>query len=156
MAILSPVRLANGSEILSMANTGFVFAQEGQQLPLDKISWKSFDVETAADSSQAARFEAVIKEQKSGEPVIKLIKTYRLAPGGYDLDCSIAVENLSAAEQKVRFNLTGPVGIKREDARAVSALVQPSSVDTGRKKTLKVPELEKPMNQVPNPAAATM
>ena len=80
LTILSPA--GRGSEIVSMANTGFVFVEQQLQLLLDKLSWKSFDVETAADSSQAARFEAVIKEQKSGEPVIKLIKTYRLAPGG--------------------------------------------------------------------------
>ena len=117
LVILSPVFWADGSEILSMANEGFVFIQQKLQLPLDRLHWKSFGVEKDYDGSHAARFEAIIKDA-AGEPVVRLTKTYKVVPDRYDLDCGLTVENLTDSEQKVRFNLGGPVGIGREGVRA--------------------------------------
>jgi YidC/Oxa1 family membrane protein insertase len=116
LVILSPVKLPDGSEVLSMANKEFVFVQQQLQLPLDKLSWKTGDVEKATDGSQRVCFEAIIKDQQ-GKPFVKLTKTYKVATGSYLLDCDLTIENLSASEQKVRFNLTGPIGIGREDPR---------------------------------------
>jgi len=112
LVILSPVKLADDSEILSMANKEFIFVEHKLQLLLNDLHWKSDDV----DGSQTARFEAVIKDA-AGEPVIKLIKTYKVTPGSYLLECKLTVENLSVSEQKVRFNLTGPLGLGREGVR---------------------------------------
>ncbi len=117
LVILSPVKLTGGSEILTMANKTLVFVEQKLQLPLDRLHWKSYDVETAEDGSQTARFEAIIKNESTGEPVFKLIKTYKVLPDSYMLDCNLTVENLLASEQKVRFNLTGPTGIGREGVR---------------------------------------
>ncbi len=114
LVILSPV----GDKILSMANSEFIFVQQGLQLRLNELSWRSFEVETEYDGSQSARFEATIKNADTNEPLIKLTKTYKVVPGSYLLDCNLAVENLSGTEQKVRFNLTGPVGTGREGLRA--------------------------------------
>jgi YidC/Oxa1 family membrane protein insertase len=115
LVILSPVKLPDGGEVLSMANKEFIFVQQQLQLPLDKLHWQSFDVQSLQDGSQTARFEATIKAQDSGSPVIKLIKTYKVVPNSYLLDCELTIENLTSTEQKVRFNLMGPVGIGRED-----------------------------------------
>ncbi len=117
LIIISPVQERNGREILSMANTGFVFVQQQLQLPLDRLHWKSLDKETAEDGSQTARFEAIIKIAGTDEPVLKLIKTYEIIPRSYLLKCNIAVENLSDTEQKFSFNLAGPGGLGREDFR---------------------------------------
>jgi YidC/Oxa1 family membrane protein insertase len=114
LVILSPVKLPDDSEVLSMANKEFVFVQQQLLLPLDKLHWQTFDVETLQDGSQTARFEATIRED-SGSPVIKLIKTYKVIPDSFLLDCELTIENLTSTEQKVRFNLTGPVGIGQED-----------------------------------------
>jgi YidC/Oxa1 family membrane protein insertase len=116
LVILSPVKLPDGSEVLSMANKEFVFVQQQLQLPLDKLNWKTGDVEKAADGSQRVCFEAIIKDQQ-GKPFVKLTKTYKVAAGNYQLDCDLTIENLSASEQKVRFNLIGPIGIGKEDPR---------------------------------------
>jgi len=113
LVILSPV-----GDVVSMANKEFIFVPQKVQLPLNNLQWKSFDVEVADDGSQSAKFEAIIKNDTSGEPIIKLTKTYRVFPDKYDLLCNIAVDNLSAIEQKVRFNLNGPVGIGHEDPRS--------------------------------------
>jgi YidC/Oxa1 family membrane protein insertase len=115
LVILSPVKLPDGSEVLSMANKEFVFVQQQLLLSLDKLHWQTSGVETLQDGSQTARFEATIKAQDSGSPVIKLIKTYKVIPNSYLLDCELTIENLTSTEQKVRFNLTGPVGIGQED-----------------------------------------
>jgi len=115
LVILSPAKLPNDSEVLSMANKEFVFIQQLLLLPLDKLHWQTFDVETLQDGSQTARFEATIKVEDTGSPVIKLIKTYKVIPNSYLLDCELTIENLTSTEQKVRFNLTGPVGIGQED-----------------------------------------
>ncbi len=117
LVIISPVQERDGREILSMANMSFVFVQQQLQLPLDRLHWKCFDKETARDGSQTARFEAIIKIVGTDEPVLKLIKTYKIIPGSYLLECNIAIENLLASEQKVRFNLTGPGGLGREAFR---------------------------------------
>jgi len=93
LKVLSPVRLPGGSEILSMASRQFVFVDKKLQLSLDKLCWEDLGVQEKADGSQVARFGAVIKTL-SGEPVIKLKKTYKVAPGSYQLDCNLAVENL--------------------------------------------------------------
>jgi YidC/Oxa1 family membrane protein insertase len=115
LVILSPVKLPGGGEVLSVANKELVFIQQQQQLSLDKLDWQSFGVQSLQDGSQAASFEVTIKED-NGSPVIKLIKTYKVIPDSFLLDCELTVENLTSMEQKVRFNLTGPVGIGREDA----------------------------------------
>ncbi len=116
LEILTPVRLRDGSEVLSMANTSFVFAEQQLQLSLDKLHWESLGDEKAADGSQTASFIAVIKDS-SGAPVVKLSKTYKIIPGSYLVALDITVENLIGSEQKVRFNLGGPVGLGRESFR---------------------------------------
>ena len=118
LVILSSVQKRDGSEILSMASREFVFVQQQSQIPLDKLHWESFDVETTYDGSQTARFEATIKVQGTNEPVVRLIKTYRVIPDTYLLDCELTVENLSGVEQKLRFNLAGPGGLGREAFRS--------------------------------------
>jgi len=117
LVILSPVSRPDGGEILSMANKEFVFVEHKLQLLLNNLHWKSYGVEKDYDGSETARFEAVIKDA-AGKPVVMLTKTYKVVVGSYLLDCAITIENLSAAEQKVRFNLAGPTGLGRESFRA--------------------------------------
>ena len=118
LVIISPVQERDGREILSMANMSFVFVQQQLQLPLDRLHWKCFYKETAGDGSQTVRFEAIIKIVDTNEPVVKLIKTYKVDLGSYLLECNITVENLSSSAQKVRFNLSGPGGLGREGIRS--------------------------------------
>ena len=117
LQILSPIRQVDGSEVLSMAIKQFVLVQQNRQFALDKLSWKSFDVETAPNGCQSAAFEVVIKDT-AGEPIIKLNNTYKVAVNSYLAECKLTVENLSGDEQDVRFNWNGPVGIGREAIRS--------------------------------------
>ncbi|MHC4565832.1 MAG: YidC/Oxa1 family insertase periplasmic-domain containing protein, partial [Planctomycetota bacterium] len=113
LVIISPIQDAAG-EILAMANRDFVFVDHGQRFPLDKLHWKIVENETTVDT---ARFEATLKNEDTGEPVIKLTKTYRIRQDSYLLDCDITVENLGDVEQEVRFNMSGPGGFDREGFR---------------------------------------
>ena len=117
LVVISPVRQSDSSQIMSMANAGFVFAKYDLQLPLDRLNWKSIDRQTNDDASQTVRFEALIKIQDTNEPVAKLTKTYTIRPDSYLIDCDLAVENLSSTDQKVYFNLNGPAGINKEGVR---------------------------------------
>jgi len=117
LAVISPIRKSDGSEILAMANTQFVFVEPQLQLSLDRLDWRSIDVETADANSQAAGFEAVIKNEDTGEPVLKLTKTYKVSRDSYLLDCDITIENVSRTEQRVSFGLDGPCGLNREGSR---------------------------------------
>ncbi|MHC4842552.1 MAG: YidC/Oxa1 family insertase periplasmic-domain containing protein [Planctomycetota bacterium] len=112
LAILSPA-----GDALSMVNKEFVFVDEGLQLRLNTLYWESYDVEVGEDGSQSARFEAVINKKSTNEPVVKLTKTYTVKPGSYDIGFVLTVENLTAVEKNTRFNMTGPIGIRREAAR---------------------------------------
>ncbi len=117
LVIISPIPKQDGSEVLAMANTELIFVEQQLQLPLDRLEWKSLDIETADANSQAAGFEATIKNESIGEPVLKLTKTYKVSRDSYLLDCDIAVENLTSTEQRVRLNLAGPGGLNREGLR---------------------------------------
>ena len=114
LVVITPARQSNGSEVLTMANTQLVFVEHDLQLPLDQLEWSSSDVQAQDANSQTARFEAVIKNRDTGEPVLKLTKTYKVSRNNYMLDCDLTLENLSAAEQKFSFNLAGPGGLGTE------------------------------------------
>ncbi len=113
LVLISPVE-NGGGEVLAMANRSFVFDELGLQLPLDRLHWKILDDQTEADT---ASFEAILKNEVTGEPVIKLTKTYWVRRDSYLMDCDITVENLNDNEQKVRFNMAGPCGLGREGFR---------------------------------------
>ncbi|MHC4455823.1 MAG: YidC/Oxa1 family insertase periplasmic-domain containing protein [Planctomycetota bacterium] len=113
LAVISPVTLADDSEILSMANKELVFVEQQLLLRLNELHWQSYELEKGYDGSHTARFEAIIKSS-TGNPILKLIKTYSVVPNTYLLDCKLTLENLTVSEQKVRFNLSGPVGICKE------------------------------------------
>ncbi|MBN2269411.1 MAG: YidC/Oxa1 family insertase periplasmic-domain containing protein [Sedimentisphaerales bacterium] len=120
LVVFSPVRTQNAGEIMAMANTSFVLADYGEKglaLPLDRLLWKSAGAEKGEDGSQLASFEAIIKVEGTGEPVIRLVKTYEVRPGSFMVDCNIVVENLSEKEEKVYFNMHGPGGFAREEFR---------------------------------------
>jgi YidC/Oxa1 family membrane protein insertase len=117
LEFISPMTKPGGGEVLVMANTGLVFVEEQAQLPLDRLQWESFEPQTKEDGSQTARFEATINNEATGEPVLKLTKTYTVRKDTYLFDCDIVLENLTGTEEKVRFNLAGPGGVNRESFR---------------------------------------
>jgi len=117
LAVLSPVE----GQALSLANRDLVLYLGGRQyrpMPLDKLHWQSNGRHKSSDGSQSVRFEAVIKAKGTGEPILKLSKTYEVFPYSYQVSCNLTVYNLWAGEQKLRFDLAGPVGISRESYRS--------------------------------------
>lgn len=115
--LLAPIKLADGREMLSMANAALIFDDYGLQLPLDKLNWHCRGIEEAPDGCEKVTFTTEVKDKTSGQALLKLTKTFSLPRDSYMANCNISLENLSANPQKVRFNLNGPVGITREDVR---------------------------------------
>jgi YidC/Oxa1 family membrane protein insertase len=129
LVLLSPATKPDGTEAFSMANEAFVLAESQLQLRLDKLEWKALDV-IKNEGRETATFEATIKDKSTNEPVIKLTKTYCVSPNIYDVNCDLTIENLSNSEQKVQFNLEGPLGINNEDPRADTRKVTAAFRDT--------------------------
>ncbi|MFA5424125.1 MAG: YidC/Oxa1 family insertase periplasmic-domain containing protein [Phycisphaerae bacterium] len=116
--LLAPVKLPNGREIYSMASGDMVLPDYGVKLPLEKLNWQFAGIETADDGCEKATFIAEIKDKNTGQVVFKVTKVFDVLPNTYMMHCHLSVENFTGSEQKMRFELNGPVGISREDARA--------------------------------------
>jgi len=116
LVLLSPVEYPDGPDILSLENGAFVFVDHQLLLSLNQLDWRNVETEQN-DNSQTATFRCLIKSDH-GEPVIRLVKSYKVTEDSYHLQCNLKVENLSPAAQKVRFDIAGPVGIGREGFRA--------------------------------------
>jgi YidC/Oxa1 family membrane protein insertase len=116
LVILSPVKGIDGRSLYSLANEALVLIEQNRQFPLGRLSWQSNGVETAKDGSETASFTAIIKNS-SQEPVLKLTKTYKVSVDSYLAECKVAIENLSGSEQKLQFDLRGPLGLEKEDFR---------------------------------------
>ena len=86
--------------------------------PLNKLNWQ-----LAEQSESMARFEASLSDA-SGEYGLKIIKTYHVTPGSYDLICDLDVENLSTVPVKVMMKMQGPGGMAREAVRQDSRKVK--------------------------------
>ncbi len=112
LVFLSPVQI-NGHTILSMANGAFTLLDQKQRLRLDLFSWRSLGVTKLPDRGEAAAFEAMIVDSDN-RPVLKLTKTYQIHPDTYLFDCTFNIENLTKEQQKVQYDLTGPVGLEYE------------------------------------------
>jgi len=118
LLLLSP--LSNGKEVYTLANTALKVAPvnaeqfDTKAFPLDKLNWKKVE----SNEMDVAHFEAILKDADTGAEVLKLVKTYRVQPGSYDLECDIAVENLSGDPIKVLMQMQGPGGMDREGVRA--------------------------------------
>jgi YidC/Oxa1 family membrane protein insertase len=117
LVLLSPAAKPDGTKAFSMANQSLVLADCQLRLPLDKLDWNAVDV-TRNEGREKAVFEAIIKNKATGEPLIKLTKTYIIEADLYHVDCNLTIENLSAGEEKISVDMAGPVGIEKEDPRS--------------------------------------
>ena len=129
LVLLSPATKPDGTQVFSMENLSLVLADSQLRLPLGKLDWNALDV-VKDDGGETAVFEAMIKDKATGETLIKLTKTYRVKSGAYDLDCDLNIENLSADEQKISVDMTGPAGIEKEDPRSDTRKVMAAFRDT--------------------------
>ncbi len=119
LVLLSPIETGN-DEILSMANGSLEFVDEKFRFPLNRLNWKTLDVEKGENGQQSVTFEALLKNKDTGEQIARITKTYRVMPDSYDFECSVDVENLSDSSKQIRLEMTGPAGIEREDNRTDS------------------------------------
>ena len=142
LQLLAP--LSNSRTMYSLANTALRIAPAGAErfgdraFPLDRLNWQL----VPSDDADAATFEAVLTEQGSQTPMLRLTKTYRIRPGSYDLACELAAENLTEAPLQAKMELRGPVGLSREDAREDTRKVMATYIKNGEIETRLLPSTE--------------
>lgn len=108
---------AIGKDFTPVANKELVFVDSGQRLPLNLLYWQLKDKTTDANS-QTAVFEAIVKNQDSNQPVLKITKTYKLIKDSFHLFCDVNIQNLSDNEHRVRWDMAGPGGLIKEGVRS--------------------------------------
>ncbi len=116
LSFLSPVQIGAGREMLSMATMKLHLVDQKRSLNLSRLSWKALGLEAGNQGTSVASFEATITDSQD-EPVLKLTKSYRIAPETFLLECTLTVDNLSDTQHRVRYDLTGPLGLEREAFR---------------------------------------
>jgi YidC/Oxa1 family membrane protein insertase len=116
--VLSPLQLADGSEVLSMETGSFAMLDQKIAQPV-----------TADDGTQSVTFTASVKRDDNGE-VIQIAKTYTIRPNEYHIDCDVAIKNLSTESYKTRFDMHGPGGIGKESIQQDIRKVVAAYLDT--------------------------
>lgn len=123
---------SNNSVGNTLANGNFVMIVNGLEtrFPLHKLNWEiSGNSIRQPDNSEKITFEAILKDA-NGKEAFKFIKTYRVVPGSYQIECDLSVENLSTQDTNAQLEMFGPGGIGQEDSRSdmrkvIAAYVMP-------------------------------
>jgi len=149
LALLAPI--IGDRNVYSLANGGFELADRKQRFPLDRLNWKTGNVIRKNDGSQEVTFEAILRDA-AGKDAIKLTKTFRVMPDSYDIECNLAVENLSDGQLKARLDLQGPAGVGREGARGdmrkvLAAFVTPEGIESVKTDNNKLRKAKKNNNE---------
>ncbi|MBN1362625.1 MAG: YidC/Oxa1 family insertase periplasmic-domain containing protein [Sedimentisphaerales bacterium] len=150
LEFLSAYQPRPGREVLSLATRSLSLHNQGRLIPLGQLAWNALDVERGG-SLQTASFEATIIDPQD-RPLLRVTKTYRLAAETYLLECTLTIDNLSDSQQRVSYDLQGPVGLGREAFRQDMRKVVAGFRDPDGKiatvrldaKTLLKPKTEKP------------
>ena len=111
---------ANSSVGNTLANGNFIMVVAGKEtkFPLNKLNWKmTGDSIRQPNNSEKIAFEAMLKDA-NGKEAFKFIKTYRVVPGSYLIECDLVVENLSTQDVNVQFEMYGPGRMSQEDSRS--------------------------------------
>ncbi|HPD46470.1 MAG TPA: YidC/Oxa1 family insertase periplasmic-domain containing protein [Anaerohalosphaeraceae bacterium] len=107
-----PASLANG-----------YFGLAGSRLALHQLNWEILG-RTTEQGAEKITFHTVLRDA-NGKEAIRLTKTFRVVAGQYDIECELAVENLTNVPLEAVLEMQGPVGIDREgigtDLRKVMA-----------------------------------
>lgn len=143
--LLGPVKdNVRGRDWLSFASQSVKV--DGQDVRLDDVIWSMREASDA--SGQAVVLEAMLR--RAGENVLRLRKTYRLAPGNPHIGLSIAVENLSGQPHSVILTETGPCGMAKDDPRIEYRRVVTAVVDDDKRISLGDHPLRADVHKLPD------
>ncbi len=116
LVFLRPIN-RNNKSLYSLA-TGAVQIYDRQKnpLPLDLLDWKLLETGTDEQGAEFCRFEAMLMDYERKD-AFRLIKTYKVRPESFTVDCDLKIENLTEASVRMWMNIQGPCGIEREGFR---------------------------------------
>ncbi|HUN80206.1 MAG TPA: membrane protein insertase YidC [Phycisphaerae bacterium] len=149
--LVQPIAVGDDARCASFDVLKAFLVEDKQTIDLSSVNWtaqKSAEVDT-----ESAVFKTTIR--KDHQPVIALVKTYRLAKGSHHLEQSLQIENLTRESRRVIITQRGPIGFKNEDVqrdsrRVASALV---ALENDERGNLKIPPagMPLPMSDGPHP-----
>jgi len=121
-SVLNPL-VGGDKPLLPLATRGLsveVLGQDDAFFRLDDVAGRAWEVEEATPESVRLSYvfyRGTDWDQASQNPVLKLTKTFHLAPGDFSVAVSLKVENLSNGPLRVSLDQLGPTGVPREDPR---------------------------------------
>lgn len=115
LAFLAPFQPRPGNELLSMATRSLSLIDQERLIRLGQLAWNALGVENTGDS-QTASFEATIIGPQD-QPILRLTRSYRVSTESFLLESALTIENLTGSQQRVSYDLQGPVGLGREGFR---------------------------------------
>lgn len=121
-----------GVQRISFVTERIRLVEEKQDIDLSRVTWAAEKKEDGDSQSAILRAEV----RRGGQPVLEVVKTYRLRRGSYHLERSITVENRSPVGRRVVVVEGGPIGFRNEDPqrdsrRVVAALTALEKDDKG-------------------------
>ncbi len=147
--LLGPI--TSDSIVYSLASRGFRVAElqhdafPSQSFPLHRLNWTLVSHDRNIACFEALLGEVSVEEgrQVLDDPQIRLLKTYRIQPGSYDLACEMTVENLTGLDIQTRLEMQGTGAMTKEDVRmdgrkVFAAYREPQAIET---RALGYPEL---------------
>jgi len=112
-ALLNPLVLPDGREVRSWQAESVRIVGPELSIPLRSVPW-NLEIQREAEPD-VARFWVDL--MRGDQAVARIVKTFRLAPGSYDLVMSLQIKGLTKEPIRLVAEQLGPVGISREDPR---------------------------------------
>ncbi len=113
--VVEPVKYPQGERYSLATNQLLLTGAKGHRLvaELDNVQW-FYKIDMTPNFQQVRFWIDVID---NGKKIFRVVKTYVLAKGSYDLKMTVSLENLSDASYNAVIRQTGPIGIRQEDRR---------------------------------------
>ena len=109
-----------------------------EKFDMSRACWKTAGVTNEGDA-QSVAFTAMIADAK-GINVLEITKSFRYRQGAYELEFQLSFDNKTHQGMEIELEMTGPVGIRREDPRTDRRQTLACFVDGDGKVTLEKEE----------------
>jgi len=124
--LLNPVGRDPATQHLSLATGRLRISIEGESTPvepvdLDRLNWQLLPTTSpaTAPAAEIASFQVTLAtDPRLAEPLLRIVKTYKVNARDYSIEVSLSFENLSGKVVTVTVDQLGPTGLPREGLRA--------------------------------------
>jgi YidC/Oxa1 family membrane protein insertase len=126
----------------SLATQGIILSDDKGQNYIDLNQARWFHEIKTGDDEQSIRFWVDLT--LDGQKVARLVKTFTLKKGTFDLDMALTLENLSKRKFTAIITQDGAIGIKKEDRRSPDQKAFGGSLEKGSTDDISVQQIDRP------------